>query len=96
MCDLLWSDPSPMPGRHPSKRGTGFEFGPDVTARFLAANNLDYVIRSHEVSIPVRRWAALLMYYRQPMTGQARRLRDSSRWQVHHHLLRPQLLVIIF
>ena len=49
MCELLWSDPQPMKGRSPSKRGVGIQFGPDVTRRFLERNNLDYVIRSHEV-----------------------------------------------
>lgn len=49
MCELLWSDPQPQPGRAPSKRGVGVQFGPDVTQNFLAMNNLDYVIRSHEV-----------------------------------------------
>ena len=33
MCELLWSDPQPMPGRSPSKRGVGCQFGPDVTNR---------------------------------------------------------------
>jgi diadenosine tetraphosphatase ApaH/serine/threonine PP2A family protein phosphatase len=27
MCDLLWSDPSPIKGRTPSKRGVGVCFG---------------------------------------------------------------------
>ncbi|XP_058812985.1 serine/threonine-protein phosphatase 5 [Topomyia yanbarensis] len=49
MCELLWSDPQPQNGRAPSKRGVGIQFGPDVTKRFLEFNNLDYVIRSHEV-----------------------------------------------
>jgi len=49
MCELLWSDPQPMPGRSPSKRGVGCQFGPDVTNRFLENNQLDYVVRSHEV-----------------------------------------------
>lgn len=49
MCDLLWSDPQPMSGRSPSKRGVGIQFGPDVTERFLKDNNLQYVVRSHEV-----------------------------------------------
>ena len=49
MCELLWSDPQPMFGRSPSKRGVGCQFGPDVTRRFLEKNNLDYVVRSHEV-----------------------------------------------
>ncbi|XP_077251067.1 serine/threonine-protein phosphatase 5-like [Tasmannia lanceolata] len=49
MCELLWSDPQPHPGRGPSKRGVGLSFGEDVTKRFLQENNLDLVVRSHEV-----------------------------------------------
>lgn len=49
MCDLMWADPQAMPGRAPSKRGVGLAFGPDVTANFLAHNNLKLVVRSHEV-----------------------------------------------
>ncbi|XP_023017041.1 protein phosphatase D3 [Leptinotarsa decemlineata] len=49
MCELLWSDPQPQPGRAPSKRGVGCQFGPDVTTKFLELNKLDYIIRSHEV-----------------------------------------------
>lgn len=49
MCELLWSDPQPMFGRSPSKRGVGCQFGPDVTRKFLERNKLDYVVRSHEV-----------------------------------------------
>lgn len=49
MCELLWCDPQPQPGRGPSKRGVGIQFGPDVTEEFLRTNKLDYIIRSHEV-----------------------------------------------
>ncbi|KAJ0740051.1 Serine/threonine-protein phosphatase 5 [Helianthus annuus] len=49
MCEILWSDPQPNPGRGPSKRGVGLSFGGDVTKRFLKDNNLDLVVRSHEV-----------------------------------------------
>ncbi|KAL7217580.1 hypothetical protein ACSBR2_010937 [Camellia fascicularis] len=49
MCELLWSDPQPQPGRGPSKRGVGLSFGGDVTKRFLQENKLDLVVRSHEV-----------------------------------------------
>ncbi|XP_041354405.1 serine/threonine-protein phosphatase 5-like [Gigantopelta aegis] len=49
MCELLWSDPQPQNGRSTSKRGVGVQFGPDVTENFIKLNNLDYVIRSHEV-----------------------------------------------
>ncbi|RHN76279.1 putative protein-serine/threonine phosphatase [Medicago truncatula] len=49
MHDLLWSDPQPLPGRGPSKRGNRcFCFGEDVTKRFLKDNNLDLVVRSHK------------------------------------------------
>ena len=40
MCEILWSDPQPNPGRGPSKRGVGLAFGADVTKRFLEENNL--------------------------------------------------------
>lgn len=49
MSDLLWSDPQPFPGKAPSKRGVGYSFGPDITEAFLKVNNLDLVVRSHEV-----------------------------------------------
>lgn len=49
MSDLLWSDPQPFPGKAPSKRGVGFSFGPDITAAFLKLNNLELLVRSHEV-----------------------------------------------
>jgi serine/threonine-protein phosphatase 5 len=49
MCEMLWSDPQPQMGRSPSKRGTGTQFGPDVTANFLETNGLELLIRSHEV-----------------------------------------------
>lgn len=50
LCESLWADPQPLPGRSPSKRGVNCcSFGPDVTERFLEKNNLKLVIRSHEV-----------------------------------------------
>lgn len=49
MMEMLWTDPQPNPGRGPSKRGVGMQFGPDVTKRFCEANKLEAVIRSHEV-----------------------------------------------
>ncbi|KAF5811754.1 putative protein-serine/threonine phosphatase [Helianthus annuus] len=49
MCEILWSGPQPNPGRGPSKRGVGLPFGGDVTKRLLKDNNLDLVVRSHEV-----------------------------------------------
>jgi serine/threonine-protein phosphatase 5 len=40
MCECLWSDPCDMNGRHPSKRGVGVMFGPDVTEKFCEENGL--------------------------------------------------------
>ncbi|EOD49502.1 Metallo-dependent phosphatase [Neofusicoccum parvum] len=49
MMEMLWTDPQPAPGRGPSKRGVGLQFGPDITKRFCEKNGLEAVIRSHEV-----------------------------------------------
>lgn len=49
MCEILWSDPSKINGRQPSKRGVGVAFGPDVAHKFLDMNNLEILVRSHEV-----------------------------------------------
>lgn len=49
MMEMLWTDPQPQPGRGPSKRGVGLQFGPDVTKRFCENNGLEAIIRSHEV-----------------------------------------------
>ena len=40
MVEALWSDPCDMNGRHPSKRGVGVMFGPDIAAKFLDDNGL--------------------------------------------------------
>ena len=50
MCEMLWSDPKAAEGRGPSQRGVGVGFGPDVTRNFLEDNQLDLLVRSHEVS----------------------------------------------
>ena len=49
MSDLLWSDPQDDYGIAMSPRNVGVLFGPDVTQRFLHANNLDLIVRSHEL-----------------------------------------------
>jgi len=48
LCDVLWSDPGTRAGSRPNPRGAGVEFGPDVTAAFLARNNFCMLVRSHE------------------------------------------------
>lgn len=47
--ELLWTDPQPEPGRSPSKRGIGMQFGPDITEKFCNKNKIRKVLRSHEV-----------------------------------------------
>lgn len=49
MVEMLWSDPQPVRGRAPSKRGAGLAFGEDVTEDFLSTNGLGLVVRSHEL-----------------------------------------------
>ena len=48
MCELLWSDPTKINGRHPSNRGVAITFGPDVVNEFLKNNKLQKLVRSHE------------------------------------------------
>lgn len=47
--DLLWSDPHDSNGCLPSPRGGTILFGPDITTKFLETNNLELIIRSHQV-----------------------------------------------
>lgn len=47
--EILWSDPHKEKGRHPSKRGVGVQFGPDVAHNFLNDNKLEILVRSHEM-----------------------------------------------
>ncbi|KAL2108709.1 hypothetical protein VUR80DRAFT_3449 [Thermomyces stellatus] len=49
MMEMLWTDPQDNPGRGPSKRGVGLQFGPDITRKFCEKNGLEAIIRSHEV-----------------------------------------------
>jgi diadenosine tetraphosphatase ApaH/serine/threonine PP2A family protein phosphatase len=47
--DMLWADPKGANGYGPSGRvPMVYTFGPDIAQRFLTANNLKYMIRSHE------------------------------------------------
>eukprot|EP00914_Ancora_sagittata_P020768 GHVO01040948.1.p1 GENE.GHVO01040948.1~~GHVO01040948.1.p1 ORF type:complete len:1106 (+),score=182.30 GHVO01040948.1:262-3579(+) len=55
MFDLLWSDPQNAPGRGFNKRGREcIVFGPDVTDEFLTHNDLEVVLRSHQVPSNLR------------------------------------------
>ena len=50
MANMLWSDPWDEPGEGSSARGRGVLFGEDFTKAFLEKNNLELVVRSHDVT----------------------------------------------
>jgi len=50
--DLLWSDPAEKDsdcGFKPNKRGVSCVFGSDIVRNFCARNNIDLIIRGHQV-----------------------------------------------
>lgn len=48
--DLLWADPDEsIRGWGPSGRNTSFTWGKDVTTKFCHDNNLDFIIRAHQL-----------------------------------------------
>merc|ERR1712166_1420682 len=50
LCDLLWSDPeSKLSGWGDNERGVSFTFGPDKVADFLKQNDLEMMVRAHQV-----------------------------------------------
>lgn len=49
MCDLLWSDPDDIKGWNFSVRGAGFIFGSDTVEIFNRINNIDYIVRAHQL-----------------------------------------------
>ncbi|BFU18651.1 protein phosphatase, putative [Entamoeba histolytica HM-1:IMSS-B] len=55
---LLWADPQTSNGSSPSIRGCGKSFGPDITHNFLDGNNLQYIVRSHEMKMNGYEWGA--------------------------------------
>eukprot|EP00933_Yihiella_yeosuensis_P058622 TRINITY_DN5924_c0_g3_i1.p1 TRINITY_DN5924_c0_g3~~TRINITY_DN5924_c0_g3_i1.p1 ORF type:complete len:332 (-),score=60.13 TRINITY_DN5924_c0_g3_i1:514-1509(-) len=50
LCDLLWSDPAEnVQGFGPNDRGVSVSFGNDVVRSFLQKEDLDLVVRAHQV-----------------------------------------------
>lgn len=50
LCDLLWADPeSTVKGWDESERGVSYVFGGDVVTTFLKRNDLDLIVRAHQV-----------------------------------------------
>lgn len=54
--DVIWSDPFYKPGASLNPRGSGFLFGEDILKQFLMYNNLDMIIRSHQLAIEGYKW----------------------------------------
>jgi len=50
VCDLLWSDPDQyIVGWAENNRGVSFCFGPDVVSLFLHKQDMDLIVRAHQV-----------------------------------------------
>jgi serine/threonine-protein phosphatase PPG1 len=50
LADIMWSDPDPEgSGFRQSQRGAGCTFGADVVAKFLRMNNIDHILRAHQL-----------------------------------------------
>jgi len=56
ICDLLWSDPVDRFGWGISRRGAGYEFGPDVSEQFNHANGLRLIVRAHQLVMDGFQW----------------------------------------
>lgn len=54
--DVLWSDPFYKTGVSPNPRGNGCLFGEDVLKQFLIFNNIEMLIRSHQLAIEGFKW----------------------------------------
>jgi len=49
LCDLLWSDPSPIEGWAENDRGVSYTFGADIVTEFCERQDLDLIVRAHQV-----------------------------------------------
>ena len=49
VCDLLWADPTEIPGWQANERGVSYTFGPDVLRKCMAELDVDLVVRAHQV-----------------------------------------------
>lgn len=50
ICDLLWSDPEKgITGWAENDRGVSYTFGEDIVSSFLERNDLDLIVRAHQV-----------------------------------------------
>ncbi|KAJ3440301.1 serine/threonine-protein phosphatase pp2a-related [Anaeramoeba flamelloides] len=51
LCDLMWSDPGETNGFSENTRGVGCTFGQDITKKFLKNNNMELIIRAHQLQM---------------------------------------------
>jgi len=49
LCDLLWSDPSQLPGWNLNERGVSYSFGADIVEEFCEKHSIDLICRAHQV-----------------------------------------------
>ena len=49
MCDYLWSAPEDIEDWEQNPRGAGVIFGSKLVDKFLKANNIDYIVRAHQL-----------------------------------------------
>ena len=49
MCELLWSDPDDIPDWESNPRGAGVIFGKGLVDKFLQINNMNFIVRAHQL-----------------------------------------------
>ena len=49
MCDYLWSDPDDIDEWEQNPRGAGVIFGSKLVDKFLKSNNMDLIVRAHQL-----------------------------------------------
>ena len=49
MCELLWSDPEEINDWEPNPRGAGVIFGSQLVDKFIRTNNVNYIVRAHQL-----------------------------------------------
>lgn len=63
MCDTLWSDPDDRyPGWALSARGISFTFSSKVIKEFCETNNIDLIVRGHQLTADVSNSIACLNF----------------------------------
>uniref|UniRef100_A0A6P6Y9S3 Serine/threonine-protein phosphatase n=1 Tax=Dermatophagoides pteronyssinus TaxID=6956 RepID=A0A6P6Y9S3_DERPT len=56
ICDILWSDPDNIEFWAASPRGAGFVFGQGPVDQFCYANNIEFIVRAHQLVMDGYKW----------------------------------------